>query len=83
MSLSIATLDLRLISSCRFLPNAGRYICNVLSGKSNGEEKDQAWAWKKDGWDIRDRSPDHPKLGAGTPNRELKDIGIEIQRSRL
>jgi sarcosine oxidase/L-pipecolate oxidase len=30
----------------RFLPVAGAYMCNVLVGKSNGEEKDTAWKWK-------------------------------------
>jgi sarcosine oxidase/L-pipecolate oxidase len=30
----------------RFLPVAGAYMCNVLAGKSNGEEKDAAWKWK-------------------------------------
>lgn len=30
----------------RFLPNAGRYMLNVLEGKSNGAEKDKAWCWK-------------------------------------
>ncbi|CAN9097966.1 unnamed protein product [Alternaria alternata] len=32
--------------SYKFLPVAGNYMCNVLSGKSNGEEKDTAWKWK-------------------------------------
>ncbi|CAA9956719.1 Fructosyl amino acid oxidase [Pyrenophora teres f. maculata] len=32
--------------SYKFLPVAGAYMCNVLQGKSNGEEKDQAWKWK-------------------------------------
>lgn len=30
----------------RFLPVAGAYMCNVLTGKGNGEEKDTAWKWK-------------------------------------
>lgn len=30
----------------RFLPNAGKYMLNVLDGKSNGAEKDRAFAWK-------------------------------------
>lgn len=33
--------------SWKFLPNIGKYVVNVLNGKSNGEEKDQAWAWKR------------------------------------
>ncbi|KAI4619941.1 hypothetical protein J4E80_004465 [Alternaria sp. BMP 0032] len=32
--------------SYKFLPVAGAYMCNVLSGKGNGEEKDTAWKWK-------------------------------------
>lgn len=32
--------------SCRFLPNSGKYMLNVLNGKSNGEEKDRAFGWK-------------------------------------
>ena len=57
------------------MANAGKYIFNVLTEKSNGEEKDKAWGWKKEGWDVRDQSPDYPKLGAWTPKRELSDIG--------
>lgn len=30
----------------RFLPVAGKYMCNVLKGQSNGEEKDRAWKWR-------------------------------------
>jgi sarcosine oxidase / L-pipecolate oxidase len=30
----------------RFLPNIGKYMLNVLSGQSNGPEKDKAWGWK-------------------------------------
>ena len=59
---------------CRFLANAGKYIVNVLDGKSNGEEKDAAWGWKENGWDVREQSPEYPKLGAWTPRRELKDL---------
>ncbi|KAF1936163.1 fructosyl amino acid oxidase [Clathrospora elynae] len=32
--------------SYKFLPVAGKYMCNVLNGHSNGEEKDRAWKWK-------------------------------------
>jgi sarcosine oxidase / L-pipecolate oxidase len=62
-------------SDCRFLANAGKYIVNTLNGKSNGEEKDAAWAWKERGWDVRQQSPETPKLGAWTPRRELRDLG--------
>jgi sarcosine oxidase/L-pipecolate oxidase len=30
----------------RFLPNSGKYMKNVIEGKSNGEEKDKAFGWK-------------------------------------
>lgn len=32
--------------SYKFLPNSGKYMLNVLNGKSNGAEKDRAWKWK-------------------------------------
>ena len=64
----------KLTSVSRFLPNVGKYIINVLNGKSNGEEKDTAWDWKKEGWDVREQSPDMPKLGAWTPKRELSKL---------
>ncbi|OHE94852.1 fructosyl amino acid oxidase [Colletotrichum orchidophilum] len=32
----------------KFLPIAGKYLSNVLQGKSNGPEKDAAWAWKSE-----------------------------------
>ena len=59
---------------CRFLPNAGKYIVNVLDGKSNGEEKDVAWGWKAKGWNRREESDEYPKLGAWTPRRQLRDL---------
>lgn len=58
-----------LTARCRFLPNSGKYICNVLFDRSNGEEKDKSWGWKKDGkaeWEGV-----HPK---GAPSRELEDL---------
>jgi hypothetical protein len=32
----------------RFLPNAGKYMVNLLDGKSNSEEKDRAFRWKSE-----------------------------------
>lgn len=32
--------------SWKFLPNIGKYVVNVLEGKSNGEERDATWRWK-------------------------------------
>lgn len=31
------------------MANAGKYMCNVLEGRSNGPEKDRAWGWKREG----------------------------------
>jgi len=36
------------LHSWKFLPTIGAYIVNVLNGKSNGEEKDKAWKWKRE-----------------------------------
>ncbi|KIW26804.1 uncharacterized protein PV07_06609 [Cladophialophora immunda] len=33
--------------SWKFLPNIGKYVVNVLDGKSNGPERDEAWSWKR------------------------------------
>jgi len=33
-------------SGYKFLPNSGKYMMNVINGKSNGEEKDRAFGWK-------------------------------------
>lgn len=52
--------------ACRFLPNAGKYMLNVLNGKSNGTEKDNAWAWKSGAvWTAT--------LEKTGPKRELKE----------
>ena len=53
--------------SWKFLPNIGRYVVNILDGKSNGMEKDGAWAWKGT-WDGRGA---HEKV---LPKRELGSL---------
>ncbi|KAL6242613.1 hypothetical protein RBB50_010259 [Rhinocladiella similis] len=53
--------------SWKFLPTIGRYVVNVLDGKSNGPEKDEAWMWKK-AWGGRGA---HEKV---LPRREFADI---------
>ncbi|KAJ9612452.1 hypothetical protein H2200_004049 [Cladophialophora chaetospira] len=53
--------------SWKFLPNIGKYVVNVLEGKSNGKEKDEAWCWKRS-WDGRGA---HEKT---LPRCELKDF---------
>lgn len=43
-------------------------MCNVLEGKSNGEERDRAWGWKSGkGWEeARER--------AKALRREVRDV---------
>ena len=53
--------------SWKFLPIIGKYVVNVLNGKSNGEEKDAAWKWKTD-FDGRGA---HEKA---IPKRELNEL---------
>ncbi|KAL4803258.1 FAD dependent oxidoreductase [Aspergillus unguis] len=52
----------------KFLPTIGKYIINVLEGKSNGDVKDQAWSWKAKGGEERGV---HESL---VPKREFKDF---------
>jgi sarcosine oxidase / L-pipecolate oxidase len=54
--------------SWKFLPIAGTYVVNLLQGKSNGEDKDKAWEWKK-GKSVGRGA--HEKL---VPKRDLKDL---------
>nr|POE59164.1 l-pipecolate oxidase [Quercus suber] len=54
--------------SYKFLPTIGKYMLNVLSGEGNGEEKDRAWAWKKE-HDVSKAA--HPKTA---PKRELSEL---------
>ncbi|KEF61821.1 uncharacterized protein A1O9_03391 [Exophiala aquamarina CBS 119918] len=53
--------------SWKFLPNIGRYVVNVLDGKSNGQAKDEAWRWKTS-WSEKGA---HPKV---LPQGELRDF---------
>ena len=54
--------------SYKFLPTAGKYMVNVLSGKGNGVEKDEAWGWKSA---RSERRGAHEKTA---PKRELRDV---------
>ena len=57
--------------SCKFLPNIGKYVVNVLTGISNGPEHDRRWAWKL---------PDQTVCeihAAVYPSRELCDLENE------
>ena len=53
--------------SWKFLPNIGKYVVNVLNGKSNGDERDAAWTWKTS-WSERGA---HEKV---MPRGELRDL---------
>ena len=66
--------------SWKFLPTIGKYVSNVLSGKSNGHEKDQSWAWKDARWSLGGIRGAHEK---SLPKRELRDLEDAIKRSRL
>ncbi|CAK4031497.1 L-pipecolate oxidase [Lecanosticta acicola] len=54
--------------SYKFLPIIGKYVVNVLSGKGNGGEKDQAWGWKST--DVQWRGA-HEQT---EPKRDLRDL---------
>lgn len=54
--------------SYKFLPTAGKYMVNVLSGQSNGLDKDDAWKWKTD---IAGRRGAHEKT---KPKRDLAGL---------
>ena len=56
--------------SYKFLPNIGLYVCRVLGGLSNGEEKDRAWMWKK----KTDGSIGRGAHEKAIPHRELQDL---------
>ncbi|KAI9817432.1 MAG: hypothetical protein M1827_001042 [Pycnora praestabilis] len=61
--------------SYKFLPIIGKYMARVLDGKSNGVEKDRAWAWKSVGWPEGERGA-HEKV---IPQRDLKDVEGRIE----
>lgn len=52
----------------KFLPVIGKYVVNMLDGVSNGDEMDQAWAWKS-GNDVGRGVHE-----AVVPHRELKGL---------
>lgn len=67
--------------SYKFMPNAGKYLLNVVEGKSNGAEKDRAWKWKNES-ELQERGAkefgNSPRSGE---RRELNDF--ESDRSKL
>lgn len=54
--------------SYKFLPTAGKYMLNVLTGDGNGAEKDKAWGWKDANANWRGA---HEKTA---PTRDLKTL---------
>jgi sarcosine oxidase/L-pipecolate oxidase len=58
-------------------------MCNVLKGKSNGEEKDEAWKWKSAG-ELKQRKGkefgDSPRNG---DRKELKDYEEKMGGAKL
>ncbi|KAF3050099.1 hypothetical protein E8E11_002515 [Didymella keratinophila] len=67
--------------SYKFMPNAGKYILNVLNGKSNGEEKDRAWKWKSEE-ELKERGA--KEFGSSPRNgdrRELREF--EEEKAKL
>lgn len=64
----------RLLMRRRFMPTIGKYMLNVLGGKSNGPEKDKAFGWKT-----------RAELGAAemVTRRELGDFEAGGSLSRL
>lgn len=54
--------------SYKFLPTAGKYMVNVLSGVGNGDLKDKAWGWKSGG--VRGRGAHE----ATEPKRDLSEL---------
>jgi sarcosine oxidase/L-pipecolate oxidase len=63
--------------SYKFMPNAGKYIFNVLNEKSNGAEKDRAWKWKSEN-ELKERGA--KEFGNSPRNgnrRELREFEQE------
>ena len=67
--------------SYKFLPNSGKYLLNVVNGKSNGEEKDRAWKWKSED-ELKERGAKEFGDSPGKSERgELRDF--EEEKARL
>ncbi|USP81621.1 hypothetical protein yc1106_08895 [Curvularia clavata] len=71
--------------SYKFLPVAGAYIMNVLFGKSNGEEKDAAWAWKSAEWLDKCQGKGKEFGSSGTKGRQRAELSEyeEIAAAKL
>ena len=67
--------------SYKFMPNAGKYLLNVINGRSNGEEKDRAWKWKTEA-ELNERgSKEFGNSPRNDNRREFKDF--EDEKARL
>lgn len=67
--------------SYKFMPNAGKYLLNVIEGKSNGEEKDRAWKWKN-GEELKEKAA--KEFGNSPRNSDRKELReFEDEKARL
>lgn len=66
--------------SYKFLPVAGKYLLNVLNGRSNGEEMDQAWKWK-DETELRQKSA--KEFGQSPQSLNRLDLQDMKRKTRL
>lgn len=57
--------------SYKFLPTIGKYVINVLEGRSNGHEKDEHWAWKTNLDELSGSRGAHEKA---SPKMELREM---------
>ncbi|KAJ8119093.1 hypothetical protein OPT61_g63 [Boeremia exigua] len=67
--------------SYKFMPNAGKYLLNVLNGISNGEEKDRAWKWKNEDELKERRAKEFGNSPRNSDRRELRDF--EDEKAKL
>lgn len=57
--------------SYKFLPTIGKYVANVLEGRSNGQQKNEHWAWKTNLDELSNSKGAHEKAA---PKMELRDM---------
>lgn len=66
--------------SYKFLPTIGKYVINILEGRSNGKEKDEHWAWKRADFEGRGA---HEKAFPQRELRDLEDGKGDVNKARL
>ncbi|KAL6712301.1 hypothetical protein ACN47E_000178 [Coniothyrium glycines] len=69
--------------SYKFLPVAGNYMCNILEGKSNGEEKDTAWKWKDKEELQRKCGKEFGNSSRNMNRKELRSYEESVRESKL